>query len=111
MHLALPLGLLGTLLACAAPRSADTALELQGLPERGLVQYQIDCAGCHGQLGGGNSATPALASSLSTLSDAEVLRAIIEGRGAMRPRRVSDQDAADVLAWMRQTWGGGVSPL
>jgi len=92
-------------LACSEPpRSIDAAKALEGVASRGEPQFQMVCALCHGRTGQGVSRTPALAGRVHELSDDELLSAMIQGRGAMSRTRLNDQQAADVLAYLRQTF-------
>ena len=72
--------------------------------ERGRVPYQRECAGCHGTTGGGN--TPLRGPVLNAYYRADdVLAGLIrDGVGTMPgtpPAQLSDQDVADVIAFMR----------
>ena len=94
------------LLACAEPRSVEPALAAAGVAARGEAQYQMRCATCHGAAGGGAGGTPALAGAVHRLSDAEVVDAMLNGRGAMSPLRMTDAEAADVLRFVRERFPG-----
>jgi mono/diheme cytochrome c family protein len=68
------------------------------------------CAVCHGDSGEGKEAIakmfgvtmPPLASKeVQSLSDADLKKIIDEGKGKMRPVKMSDQEVADVIAFMR----------
>jgi len=95
---------LALLAACSEPRPVAEALALQGVAERGKAQYQMVCARCHGQEGGGMARTPALRGRVHGLGDEVVMDAMLNGRGAMARTRLTDQQAADVLAYLRATF-------
>lgn len=68
------------------------------------------CAPCHGESGEGNEAIakafgvamkPFSSKEVQALDDANLKKGIIEGRGKMRPVKLSDQEAADVIAFLR----------
>ena len=88
-------------LGCSEPRDPEKVLALQGTVERGEPQFQMTCARCHGEVGGGGPRAPAL-SAISRLSDRDIADAILNGRGAMRGTRLNEQQARDVLAFLRQ---------
>ena len=92
--------------ACGPPRPIEPALALVGDEARGAATYQITCAGCHGPEGGGIAAAPALANTLATLDDVTVMTVMLRGRGGMPAKRITDQEAADVLRFVRGRWGG-----
>ena len=69
--------------------------------------YASTCADCHGADGGGTSRGPALAEEVREESDEDLVDQIVNGGGDMPPQDVSDQEAADVLAFLRETFGGG----
>jgi len=95
------MAILWWLLACAEPRPVAPVLALEGVASRGEPQYQMVCARCHGASGGGMARTPALAGRVHTLTDEQVVGAVINGQGAMSRTRLTDQQAADVLAYLR----------
>ena len=94
-----------SLAACGERRDPAVALALTGDEARGQAQYQMKCAVCHGAEGHGVASAPALSARVAGLSDAEIVGAMVVGRGAMRPVRLTDQEAADIGVWLRQTWG------
>jgi mono/diheme cytochrome c family protein len=90
--------------ACAEPRPVEPVLALDGSAARGEAQYQMVCARCHGASGGGAGRTPAVAGRVHALSDADVVGAMLNGRGAMGRTGLTDRQAADVLAYLRATF-------
>ena len=61
-------------------------------------------SGCHGSDGNSGSA-PALRDTVSGLSDDQIIDAVLDGKEAMPPNDLEDQQMADVLAWLRQSFG------
>ncbi len=68
------------------------------------------CSVCHGESGEGKEAIgkmfgvtmPRLGSKeIQSLDDANLKKVITEGKGKMKPVNVSDQEAADVIAFLR----------
>ena len=89
------------LFACAEPRPIDPVQALDGSPARGEAQYQMVCAQCHGASGHGVGRSPALTERAPHRDDASILYTMLNGRGAMRGIRLSDQEASDILAYLR----------
>lgn len=92
------------LLACGGPKDITSVLALEGNAERGRAQYQIQCARCHGAEGGGIASTPALAGRVRDIRDPIVVSTMINGNGAMTAVRLEDQQASDILAFLRAEW-------
>ncbi len=68
------------------------------------------CAVCHGDSGEGKEAIgkafgvtmkPLSSKEVQSLDDATLKKGIIEGKGKMKPINLSDQEAADVIAFLR----------
>ncbi len=68
------------------------------------------CSVCHGDSGEGKEAIgkafgitmkPLSSKEVQSLDDATLKKGIIEGKGKMRPVTLSDQEAADVIAFLR----------
>ena len=68
------------------------------------------CAVCHGDAGQGKEAIgkmfgvtmPQLGSKdVQALDDAALKKIILEGKGKMKPANLTDQEAADVIAFLR----------
>jgi len=93
--------------ACAEPRPVEPVLALDGVAGRGEAQFQMVCAQCHGAGGNGIGQTPALRGRAHRLTDAELVGAMVNGRGSMRRTRITDAQAADVLAYVRATFPEG----
>ena len=90
---------------CAPPRELGPVLALRGDPAAGRAQYQIVCASCHGPEGLGIAGAPGIAVTLNGLTDEAVLTAVLRGRGGMPAAHVTDAQAADILAFLRASWG------
>lgn len=67
--------------------------------------YATRCAGCHGVDGSGGPGSP-IRDVVRRRGDAEIVGVIQEGTGRMPPVRLSDAEAAAVVAWMRGSFGG-----
>jgi mono/diheme cytochrome c family protein len=98
---------MAALSACAPPRDVTPALALHGDATAGRAQYQIVCAACHGPEGTGIAGAPGIATTVAGLSDEAVLTTVLRGRGGMPAAHLTDAQAADILAYLRATWGGG----
>lgn len=60
-------------------------------------------SGCHGA--DGNSGTaPALDSVVSSRTDDQLIDSVLDGKGSMPPNDLTDQEMADVLAWLRSSF-------
>lgn len=85
------------LAACANSAEVDTILGLTGDSTHGAVVYADNCAGCHGA-----DATGGTERGITGASDDEVASIVLSGEGRMPAfaDTLSDQDIADVLAWL-----------
>lgn len=83
--------------------AVTTVEDVSGLTEfeKGKLVYQLNCSPCHGlELQGAPPAIPALAA--STKTDAELMAAIKQGKGAMPSfSSLSDQQVKGVLSYLR----------
>ena len=85
-------------------------ITVDGNINQGRTAYQ-PCASCHGADGAagvqvsGVAATD-LARVIPSLSDSTLLSVMQDGSGAMPPQRLDDADAADLVAYLRQAFGG-----
>lgn len=92
------------------PCDEETGLEETGLgevvgdSERGADVFSGTCSGCHGYDGSGGSA-PGLMYAISGNSDEELEAIILEGSGGMPAQNLSAQEVADVIAYLRETYG------
>lgn len=86
--------------ACAG----DPVLDLTGNVDSGALTWQDECGLCHGQQGEGTSRGGTLVDVFDRLDEEEVLDAVRFGVSSMPPyqERLSDQDLADLLAWMHE---------
>jgi mono/diheme cytochrome c family protein len=97
---------------------AATGVEAQ--MRAGKDGYDINCAACHGQDGRGSTLFPPLAGNPNVLQvrDDTIARAVLAGtRGATTAKaptapampslawKLSNQQAADILTYVRNTWG------
>lgn len=84
----------------------DSALSLEGDPDCGLEIFTADCTGCHGTTGEGTKeAGPPLADHVVNHTDAELLAVMVIGTDDMPAADLTQQGFADVLSWMRLTFG------
>lgn len=82
----------------------DAILALTGDSANGESLYPT-CAACHGSDGSGGIG-PSLIEEVPELSDAEIAGAIKNGVGdEMPPQSFEDQEIADILAYLRATFG------
>lgn len=88
-----------------SPTGKPTATALKGDTARGETVYANSCgsSSCHGADGVGPA--PSLPDELSHHGDGFFARVILEGDGDMPPQsELTDQEVADVIAYMRQRW-------
>lgn len=96
------------ILGCAAEPQ-----DLAGNPSAGAAAYSEHCQGCHGEdgkLGAAEGVDAAPAADLTvvvpTRTDAELAEVVQDGWGDMAPVDLDPQGVADVIAWLRETFGG-----
>jgi mono/diheme cytochrome c family protein len=88
---------------------------------RGRIEYQINCAVCHGPLGMGNGPAvkyglfpPAIGAgspAATTLSDGYIFAIIRNGRANMPPyNRIEEPERWDIVNYMRTLQGKGAFP-
>jgi mono/diheme cytochrome c family protein len=100
------------LAACGDNGGDSAGADLVGDPAAGKTIFSQTCAqsNCHGPDGTGSdpsSSADDLNQVVPGLSDAEIEVRIKEGFGLMAPvGGLSNQDVADVIAYVRQTFGG-----
>lgn len=83
-------------------------LELTGDAAAGQTVFtsgMCSTAACHGSDGNSGSSAPPLSDVVSGRSDEQLIDSVLDGRGAMPPQDLSDQEMADVLAWLRESFG------
>lgn len=82
------------------------ACGVEGDPVAGEAVYADTCAGCHGADGEGTDSAPAIADVTADIAGAERIAEIaLNGDGDMAPTDVTEQEAADVGAYVWQQWG------
>lgn len=100
-------GLLLVLSACGVAEGGDRAdaiLALDGDALAGADVYDIECSACHGLNGEGGSA-PTMAAAVEGHDKASLIAVLLEGEGSMPSfEDLSDQDLADVAAYLDETW-------
>ena len=94
------------LVGCAEPGPWDHVLSLDGDVATGSEIYEMRCSGCHGDDGEGGFG-PALAETAPNTSDEALLEVIVYGDTGMPAYDgiLSDQEQADILAYLRDTFG------
>jgi cytochrome c551 len=78
-------------------------LALEGDATSGEALFAGTCSGCHGADGDSGTA-PMLSERIPAASDEEIVGVMIEGSGNMPPVSVEDQEAADILAFLRASF-------
>ena len=93
-------------LACGGPEDVSGlgALELDGDATRGEALFAFHCASCHGADGSGGSQGVDLREEVPHHSDRELVRIMANGTGIMSAPGLTDQEIADVLAYLRETF-------
>ena len=98
------------LTACSGGDDDDVAaiLALDGSPTAGKAVYDNKCASCHKPDGSGDSTFPSLVTKVPQESDEDIIEVILNGKGAMQGFRdeLSDQQVADLHAYLRETFAG-----
>jgi mono/diheme cytochrome c family protein len=83
----------------------DAILALTGDATAGATTFGNVCAGCHGADGASGYAAN-LVEEIPSKDDAFIVNIIINGDGGGMPAQdLSDQEVADVLAYVRATFG------
>lgn len=76
--------------------------------DHGATVYTASCAACHGSDGTGAVAGVAdLTVRVAEMTDAEIEDNVNNGGGDMAAVPLSEDDLADLLAYLRETFGGG----
>lgn len=90
---------------CGSP-DVDNILMLTGNADNGAMVYSSNCAVCHGDMGQGGQGI-ALKTEAAEESDEEIVETVLEGIETMPAFRdtLSDQQIADVLAFIRRDFG------
>jgi mono/diheme cytochrome c family protein len=97
-----------TLSACGTD-TGDTGTVITPDPVAGADVYSANCVVCHGPDGtAGISGAADLTVKVPTLTDDEIANVVLNGEAtadfAMAPIALSDQEMADLLAYLRQTF-------
>ena len=75
-----------------------------GDPVNGEALFAAHCASCHAADGTGGSGQN-LVNIVPSRTEQELTDTIQNGFGDMRATGLGDQDAADVVAWLIDSWG------
>ena len=97
---------LAFLVACAGGDKDDTGGGDNGGGDAtaGAEVYTTSCSGCHGPNGNDGSAAD-LTAEVPEKTDEELTTIITEGYGSMGPVTLDDTQLADLLAYLRATFG------
>jgi cytochrome c551 len=82
-------------------------LDLTGDPAAGQTVFtsgMCSTSACHGADGNSGTTAPALSSVVSSRTDDQIIDSVLDGKGAMPAQDLTDQEMADVLAWLRDTF-------
>ncbi len=84
----------------------NEAPRLDGDASSGQLVFDQHCAGCHGADGklAANDAAD-LSIRVPEMSDDAIEAAVVEGVGEMPPASLEDQELADLIAWLRASFG------
>ena len=82
----------------------DSILALTGDEASGATVYASTCSGCHAADGTGGTG-PSLVEHAQHFDDEALLDIVFNGRGSMPGFSLEDQDAADLLAYIRAEFG------
>ncbi len=82
----------------------------KGDAKKGQELYTSKCKQCHGDQGKGNPAVekmfnvkilPFASKEVQSIGDEQLTKTILEGKGKMKPVKMTNAEAADVLAYLR----------
>jgi len=92
------------LVACTDGK--DTGTDVVGDAAAGEALYASNCASCHGADGTlGASGASDLTVEVPALDDAGIETIVLNGEGAMPAYDFDEQEMADILAYLRATFG------
>lgn len=87
------------------PARIEAILALPGDVTAGEAVFaRCAAASCHGPDGNSGSGSP-LSDEVPDLSDEGLVDVVLGGEEAMPPQALTDQEMADVLAYLRETFG------
>lgn len=90
--------------ACGTdPDRVDRVVALTGTASSGAAVYTRACASCHDEDGNGTNQPM---SSLVPAEDEQGLAQVVAGGTHVSAGAMTDQEAADLIAYLRQTWPG-----
>ena len=79
-------------------------------PAAGAEKYDLFCSSCHGADGTAGVQVDGVAATdlavTASLDDATLATVIQDGYLAMPPQQLDDDETADVIAYLRETFGG-----
>ena len=88
----------------------DAVLALTGDADAGEGVFDDNCAACHDKTGQEKVVGPALGPYVPTADETEMINVILGGQGTMPAQDLTDQETADVIAWMEREFGGSAAP-
>ena len=91
-------------LAGCGDKGDDTAADLTGDPVAGETVFSSTCAACHGADGSGGSG-PSMTDEVPDQTEDEMKDIILNGYDAMPAQSLTDQEVADVIAYLDETFG------
>jgi mono/diheme cytochrome c family protein len=99
------------LAGCGDKGDDSSGADLVGDPDAGATVFANTCADvdCHGPDGSGSgkkSDAADLADEVPARSDAEIKAIIRNGQDLMAPLKLTNQEIADVISYLRQEFGG-----
>ncbi|MDP2317087.1 MAG: cytochrome c [Pseudomonadota bacterium] len=95
--------LIAMLVACTDGK--DTGEDVVGVVADGGALYTSNCVGCHGADGAGTDTYPSLVEEVPGLADTEIEEVVLNGKEAMPAYEFDTQEMADMLAYLRATFG------
>ncbi len=108
MRVLATLGMIGMMMGCNGGGDAriDEILALTGESASGEALFAVNCASCHGAEGEGDIG-PAMDEHVTHHDDAYLLTTILDGADGMTAfaTLLEPQQHADLLAYLRATWG------
>ena len=88
------------------PARVDAILALPGDTAAGETVFgRCAAAACHGADGNSGTTGAPLRDEVPELSDERLIQIVLGGYETMAPQNLSDQEMADVLAYLRETFG------
>lgn len=88
------------------PARIDAILALQGDATAGQTAFaRCSAASCHGADGNSGSTGAPLSEEIPELTDERIIDVVLGGYEAMPAQNLADQEMADLLAYLHETFG------